>query len=82
MFSNKKTFNTSMHPLWRYNKLDKTTHKYLDHIRRTKGAEIYAIWVKNPDFAYEHLSPYSYYDMNLDDYIKEKERRYGIRDNI
>ncbi len=51
-----------MNPLWKYEHLDdspeKPSWKYLDYLIRSIGEETKVIWIKNPHFAYEHLSPY------------------------
>ncbi len=56
--------------LWKYvhddASVEKPSWKYIDHATIGRGGpNAYVIWVKNPHFAYEHLSPFDPVDMTL-----------------
>lgn len=61
-----------MEKLWKYREEDlkrgKPSWKYLNHIVIHNDKDTQILWVKNPHFAYENLSPYDPNDISVDEY--------------
>lgn len=63
--------------LWKYvhddTSAEKPSWKYLDHATVGRGrADAHVIWVRNPHFAYEHLSPFNIEDITFKQYRRGK----------
>lgn len=60
----------SFKTLWIFNHANidkKPTWKYLDHVVKKVKKEQKIYWVKNPHFAYKHLSPYHVDDITVEE---------------
>lgn len=57
-----KSNKSSLKALWRFvaddESIEKPSWKYLDHKVCSANGKSVVKWIRNPNFAYEHLSPY------------------------
>jgi hypothetical protein len=49
-------------------KTNYSSWKYIDFYERRRNDKLIVVWIKNPHFAYERLSPYDKNDMSLEEY--------------